>query len=104
MKGIPDELHEFDCTAVEDGLRRVAQRKPNKQWLILRAQCPLEVEPEGDPEDDEERTRDETMKRLESEGRFRDFDTAGELVQNYIRQRVLQVEWAWKTSFPASIS
>ncbi len=65
--GTPSEFHDLDCTMAEDSLRRVI-RGADREWLVLRAQYPLEGEPLGEPEDEEEKQRAQLMAKMEAEG------------------------------------
>jgi hypothetical protein len=56
VKGAPNEFRDFDCTPAEGGLHRILD-KADVRWLVLRAQHPVEEEPEGDPEGPEETLR-----------------------------------------------
>ena len=91
MKGAPSEYHDFEYTEAEDPLRRavVAATRPPTKWKRLRTQIPVEEEPVGDPEDEEERKRAEVMHRLDEEGRFDSYANAGTRVNNYIRARIV---------------
>ena len=65
----PGEYHDFDTTAAEGRLSKVLQGA-DRGWLVLRAQYPLEEEPLGEPEDEEEQQRAVLMRKMDAEDRF----------------------------------